>query len=144
MAIKVVLADAHAALRDRVRAIVERKAKDIQIVGEVSTGMAVLELDRQNPSDVYVIDISMSELDGIEVTERLIKNNPKSRVIILSMYDSPELVEKALSVGALGYIVKRSLAEEIIHAIREVYKGGTYLSARVTGDVVDGFLNRAG
>jgi len=144
MSIKVILADDHAVVRDGVRAVVERRAKDIRIVGEASTGSEVLELSKDTSADVYVIDISMPGLNGIEVTDRLINNNPESRVIILSMHDNTAFVEKALRAGARGYIVKQSATEEVIHAIREVHKGDMYLSPRIAKYVVEGFLGRKG
>jgi len=142
MKINVVLADDHAVVREGVRAIVEHRAQDIQITAEASTGSEVLALAERNPVDVYVIDISMPVLNGIEVTERLIKKDSKNRIIILSMHDSTAFVDRALKCGAKGYIVKQSAAEEVIHAIREVYKGGTYLSASVTKYIVEGFLHK--
>jgi len=142
LCIRVVLADDHVVVRNGVRAVIERRAEDIRIVAEVSTGIEVLELPEQLLPDIYVMDISMPELNGIEVTDRLVKKNSKNKIIILSMHDNVEFVERALRAGARGYIVKQSATEELIHAIREVYKGRMYLSSQVAKYVVDGFLSR--
>ncbi|MFC1591660.1 response regulator [Thermodesulfobacteriota bacterium] len=140
MNIKVVLADDHAVVRDGVKAVIERKGKDIQIIGEAENGKEVLEMARRRPADVFVLDISMPVLNGIETTDRLKKINPEYKVIILSMHDSRAYVEKALQAGAEGYILKKGATEEVIHAIREVYMGERYLSPRIAKHVIQGFL----
>jgi two-component system response regulator NreC len=140
MSIKVILADDHAVVRDGVKAVIERKGKDIKIIGEAASGKDVLMMAKRSPADVYVLDISMPELNGIETTDRLKKLNPENKIIILSMHDGLAYVEKALQAGAEGYILKKGATEEVIHAIREVYKGERYLSPRVAKYVIQGFL----
>jgi DNA-binding NarL/FixJ family response regulator len=140
MPIKVILADDHAVVRDGVKAVIERKGKDIKIIGEAASGKDVLVMAKRSPADVYVLDISMPELNGIETTDRLKKLNPENKIIILSMHDGLAYVEKALQAGAEGYILKKGATEEVIHAIREVYKGERYLSPRVAKYVIQGFL----
>jgi DNA-binding NarL/FixJ family response regulator len=140
MVINVILADDHAVVRDGVKAVIERKGKDIKIIGEASNGNEVLKMARRNPADVYVLDISMPELNGIETTDRLKKLNHNNKIIILSMHDSLAYVEKALQAGAEGYILKKGATEEVIHAIREVHMGERYLSPRVAKHVIHGFL----
>lgn len=140
MSIKVILADDHAVVRDGVKAVIERKGKDIKIIGEAASGKDVLMMAKRSPADVYVLDISMPELNGIETTDRLKKLNPENKIIILSMHDGLAYVEKALQAGAEGYILKKGATEEVIYAIREVYKGERYLSPRVAKYVIQGFL----
>jgi len=142
MSIKVILADDHAVVRDGVKAVIERKSKDIRIIGEASNGNEVLKMARHMPADVYVLDISMPELNGIEATDRLKKLDRKSKIIILSMHDGLAYVERALESGAEGYILKKGATEEVIHAIREVHKGERYLSPRVAKYVIQGFLEK--
>jgi len=142
MGIEVIIADDHAVVRDGIRAILERKASDLKVVGEASNGKEVLELAKTKPADIYLIDISMPMLNGIETTERLLKLDPKSKIIMLSMHDDRVSVEKALKAGARGFIVKVSTSEEIINAIREVYEGRFYLCSQVSKYVVQGFLGK--
>ncbi|MCK4395702.1 response regulator transcription factor [candidate division WOR-3 bacterium] len=142
MSIKVILADDHPVVRDGIKFIINRKGTDIAIIGEASNGSEVLDMAKEDPADVYVIDISMPILNGIETTERLIKLEPQSKVIILSIHDSRIFVEKALKSGARGYILKESVTEEVINAIREVYKGRFFLSPGVSKFVVQGFLGK--
>ncbi len=140
MAIKVILADDHAVVRDGVKAVIERMGKDINIIGEADNGKDVLEMARQKPADVYVLDISMPQLNGIETTDRLKQLDPENKIIILSMHDGLAYVEKALQSGAEGYILKKGATEEVIHAIREVHQGERYLSPRIAKYVIQGFL----
>ena len=106
MSIKVVLADDHAIVRDGVRAVLERKGKNMEVVAEISNGKELLDWSAKHDADVYVVDISMPTLNGIEATQRLLKTKPEARVVILSMYDDRVSVEKALKAGAKGFIVK--------------------------------------
>jgi len=113
MAIKVILADDHAVVRDGVKAVIERKGKDIRIIGEAENGKDVLEMYGDKPADVYVLDISMPLLNGIETTDRLKKLNPENKIIILSMHDGMAYVEKG-APGRCGrvYIEKKGLPKK--------------------------------
>ena len=142
MSIEVILADDHAVVKDGIKAFFEKKAEDIKIIGEASNGEELLELAKKNPADVYIIDIAMPILDGIETIERLKEIDSKCKIIVLSMHDDKAFVEKALRYGANGYILKEEAAEEIIRAIREVYRNKCFLSPKVSKFVVDGFLGK--
>lgn len=142
MSIKVLLADDHPVVRDGLRSVIDKKAEDIKIIGEASNGNDALEMAKKNQVDIYVLDISMPILNGIETTDRLIKMNPDSKIIILSIHDSHIFVEKALKSGARGYILKESATEEVIHAIREVYKGRFFLSPAISKFIVKGFIGK--
>ncbi len=142
MSIRVLIADNHPVVRDGMRAVIGNEGEGIEIIGEASNGKDVLAMAKRNPVDVYVLEISMPELNGIDTTERLLRMDPKSKVIILSIHDSRSFVEKALKSGAKGYVVKEDATEEMIHAIREVYQGRFYLSPAISKYIVDGFLGR--
>ena len=142
MSIEVILADDHTVVRDGIKAVVDKKGKGIKIIGEASNGKEVLKMARNKQADVYLLDIAMPILNGIETTERLRKMDKKCKIIILSMYDDGTLVEKALKYGANGYIVKETATDEIIHAIHEVYKDRFFLSPKVSKFVVKGFLGK--
>ncbi|MDH5414321.1 MAG: response regulator transcription factor [Flavobacteriaceae bacterium] len=142
MSIKVFIADDHPVVRDGIKYIIDKKCKDIKIIGEASNGNEVLEFAKKNLVDIYILDISMPILNGIETTNSLIKMDDKNRIIILSIHDSRTFVEKALKSGARGYILKESATEEIIHAVHEVYMGRFFLSPAISKFVVDGFLDK--
>ncbi|MFA5161987.1 MAG: response regulator transcription factor [Elusimicrobiales bacterium] len=144
MTIKLAIADDHSVVRDGIRAALERKAPDITITGEASNGKELLDMVQANPdlADVFLIDISMPLLNGVETTRRLLRTRSKSKVVMLSMHDDSPSVEKALKAGARGFIVKLSNSDEIIQAVREVNAGRFYLCPKVSKYVVQGFLGQ--
>ncbi len=129
--IKVHIADDHPVVVEGLKALIRRTAPDIAITGAAADGRAALELARRSPADIYVYDISMPAPNGLEAMAALLKLAPGSKVIILSMYDDPATVEKAVRAGASGYLVKESAAEEIVTALRAVHGGASYLSPAI-------------
>jgi len=142
MDIKVILADDHEVVRAGIKAVIERKGNDIIIIGEASNGEEVLRIAKSNPADVYVLDIAMPLLNGIETIERLKKIDATCKILILSMYDDRTLVERALKNGANGYLLKETATDEIIHAIQEVYLDRYFLSPNISKYLVEGFLEK--
>lgn len=143
MGITVIIADDHAIVREGIKTILERGAPDIRCVGEASNGKEVLELAAARPAGVYVLDIAMPYLNGIETTIRLIKKDPESRVILMSMHNDASMIDLALRSGARGYVLKEDASEEVLTAIKSVAKGQHFLSPGVSGFVVRGFLDAA-
>lgn len=144
MNIKIVIADDHAVVRDGIKALIERKSKDISIIKEVSNGKEVVDFAKKGKADIYIMDISMPLLNGIEATQKLVRTDNDAKVIILSMYDDRMSVEKSLKAGAKGFIVKTSNIEQIIKAIKEVHEGKFYLCPKVSKYIVQGFLSKSG
>jgi two-component system response regulator NreC len=142
MNIKVILADDHSIVRDGIKAVVEKRGDDIQIIGEAANGTEVLRLAAAKPADVYVLDISMPQLNGIETTCRLLAKSPHAKVIMLSMHDDRTFVDRALRSGAKGYILKETATEEIVTGIREVHMGRYYLTPKVSSYLVEDFLEK--
>jgi len=132
MPVKVIIADDHAIVREGLRALLEKFGREIIISGEASDGKELLELARRKPADVYVIDLAMPRLNGIEAVSRLLQLDGGARVICLSMYNDRPTVQKALEAGARGYLVKEKTAEDIVEAIQTVARGGYYLTASVS------------
>jgi two-component system response regulator NreC len=141
MSIKVVVADDHTIIREGIRTVIEKKTKDITIVGEALNGQEVLTMAGRCHADVYIIDITMPLLNGIEVTRRLLRDDPDCKVIILSMHKENTFVENALRAGARGYLLKEDATEEVISAIRKVLSGRYFLSPNISEFVVHGFLD---
>lgn len=144
MSIEVVLADDHAVVREGLKAVIQRAVKNIKVVSEASNGEEVLRMAKETSAAVYILDISMPIINGIETTYRLRKIYPKSKIIILSIHDERSFVEKALKAGAKGYLLKESAIEEVIRAIREVYMGRYFLSPKISKFIVSGFLAKEG
>jgi DNA-binding NarL/FixJ family response regulator len=139
---RIVLADDHAIVRNGVRAVLENLGKDMEVIAEISNGKDLVEFAQNNKADVYVVDISMPILNGIEAVDRIVKQDPEAKVVMLSMYDDRVSVEKSLKAGAKGFIVKVSTADEIVDAIEEVSAGRFYLCSKVSKYVVQGFLGK--
>ncbi|HBA60661.1 MAG TPA: DNA-binding response regulator [Elusimicrobia bacterium] len=130
--IRVILADDHSIVIEGLKAVLKKTAPDILVAGEARDGRRALALARQSPADVYVFDISMPVLNGLETMERLLRADSGAKVIMLSMHDDRPTVEKALRAGAKGYLVKESAAGEIARALRIVHGGERYLSPSVS------------
>jgi DNA-binding NarL/FixJ family response regulator len=109
-------------------------------VGEGTNGVDVLEFASSREADVYILDVEMPILNGIETAERLLKRNPKFRILFLSIYDDRVLVEKALRAGAMGYTLKESSVDEIVRAIREINEGRYYIGPGIAGHLVENLI----
>lgn len=142
MSIKVLLADDHPVVRDGLKYVIEKEGGGIKVVAEASNGKEVLALAERKAVDVFVVDISMPILNGIETTAELVKKNPANKVIILSIHGTQSFVEKALDAGAKGYLLKESATEDIIFAIKEVSIGRYFLCPAISKFVVNGFLGK--
>ncbi len=129
--IRVAVADDHHLVRAGIRALLE-KAGDIDVVGEAVDGLEALELLEAVVPDVLVMDIAMPRLNGIEAVERIQELGLETKVVILSMYSNELLVRQALQRGARGYLLKESVTNELLLAIRAASGGGTYLSPAIS------------
>jgi DNA-binding NarL/FixJ family response regulator len=129
--IRVLLADDHSIVRAGLCRIVEESG-DMTVVAEAADGKKALVKARETGPDVAVIDISMPEFDGLEVTTRLAEERPGLPVIILTMHEEEQYVVRAIEAGAMGYITKKSAPEQLVNAIRKVLSGQRYLSPEAT------------
>lgn len=144
MTTKIVLADDHDIVLQGVRSVLEGLGKDLQVVAEFTNGKELAAYaDKNKNIDVFIVDIAMPLLNGVEATAHITKNNPKANVIVLSMYDDRVSVEKSLKAGARGFVVKVSAADEIVDAISEVLKGQFYISKSVSKYIVQGYLDKS-
>jgi DNA-binding NarL/FixJ family response regulator len=131
----VLLCDDHTLFREGIKAIL-RDEPSIEIIGEADNGReAVTKAHRLNP-DVVLMDIAMPDLGGLEATSRILRSNPKIKVLILTMYEEEEVITRCLRAGAAGYVLKDAPRSDLIHAIDVVKKGGQYLSSRALKKVV--------
>jgi DNA-binding NarL/FixJ family response regulator len=137
--IRVILADDHHLVRRGIRALLEQ-ADDISVIGEAQDGQEAIELVEQLKPDVLIIDIAMPRMNGIQATQRVRALGLATQVVILSMHSRPTLVRQALRNGAKGYLLKRSVTEELLLAVRAASRRETYLSPEVSGIILDDFL----
>jgi two-component system response regulator NreC len=137
----VVIADDHEVVRHGLRALLRSEA-DIRIVGEAGDGLqAIREVEKLRP-DVFVVDIAMPGMNGIEVTRQISRVAPRTRTIILSMHSAESYVADALRSGAAGYVLKDSRSSELMEAIRHVLAGRRYLSPPLTQRAIDAYLEK--
>lgn len=128
--IHVILADDHTLVRAGIRALLE-KLPDVKVIGEAGDGREVLNLVKAQPPDVVLLDIAMPGLNGLEAAERLARDFPAVRVIILTMHDNEEYVRRALKAGAVGYLLKKSATAELGTALHQVLRGEIYLCREI-------------
>jgi DNA-binding NarL/FixJ family response regulator len=138
MTIRIIIADDHGVVAEGLKHVVEAQA-DMQVVALAVDGREAVRQARELQPDVVLMDLSMPELNGADATRAILERDPKCRVIVLSMYSEREYVRRALKAGAVGYVVKRSAAKEVVDAIRAVHAGQRYLSPRVADVVIDDY-----
>lgn len=140
--IKLLLCDDHTLFREGIKAILKDEAS-IEIVGEAADGrQAVAKALQLNP-DVVLMDIAMPDLSGFDATRRILQNKPKAKVIILTMYEEEEVINRCLAAGASGYVLKDAPRAHLIHAIDVVHRGGQYMSSRALKKVVKRYVKGA-
>lgn len=134
-AIRVVLVDDHALVRQGFRRILEDE-DDILVVGEAGDGAETLNVVRSQQPTVVVLDMSMPEMNGLQVTREILKQFPGTRILILSMYSDEQYVRNAIDAGAHGYILKGSNGPDMVKAVRAVAAGQQYVSPELSGALI--------
>jgi len=124
--INVMLVDDHAVVRMGFRLLLQGTS-DIRVVAEASSGEEAVRSYGELRPDVVVMDISMPGIGGLEAIGRILAREPQARILVLSAHEDIMHARRVLKAGAVGYLTKRSAAEELIHAIRQVSQGRTYL-----------------
>jgi two-component system invasion response regulator UvrY len=128
--ITVLLVDDHELIRTGVKGILD-KAPDIEVAAEASNGEEAVEMVRQIPVDVVLMDVNMPGMGGIEATRRVLRVNPKLKVIALTVLDDDPFPTRLHEVGAMGFLTKGCPADEMLRAIRAVHNGHHYIASEV-------------
>jgi DNA-binding NarL/FixJ family response regulator len=113
-------------------------------VGEAATGTEAVAKAKQLKPDVAIVDISMPELDGVQVTRQIREAVPNTKVLVLTMHESGQVVQNALDAGAHGYVLKSDLSESLVQAVKDVAAGKRSLTPKVSEIVLEGFLKARG
>ena len=139
--ISIVLAEDHNVIRQGLKALLDANP-GFAVVGEASDGLEAAEVVEKLQPDVLLLDVVMPGLNGLEVTRRVTESSPNTRVVILSMYDNQAYVHEALRAGAMAYILKGSMSDELVRGITEAAAGRHYLSPPLSELVIDAYVQK--
>lgn len=139
--IRVLLVDDHAVVRSGLRMLLESQA-DLLIVGEASDGQHAIQLAQDLAPDVILLDITLPDISGVEVTRRLHQAGCRSYVIALTIHEDQQFFFEMLQAGASGYVPKRAAPEDLLDAIRLVHNGEIYIYPLLARLLVNDFLQR--
>jgi len=139
--IRILLADDHTLFRQGIKTLLAAES-DMEVVGEASDAAAAADKATELKPDVVLLDIGMPGPSSFEVARQIRKNRPDTKVVFLTMYDDEDYLVESMEVGANGYILKDSPASQLATAVRDVFRGGSYLSPRMLSQLVDDFRSR--
>ncbi len=139
--IRIMLADDHTLFRQGIRTLISAEA-DMEVVGEASNGGDAVDKANEARPDVVLMDIGMPGLSSFEATRQIKKNRPETKVLFLTMYDDEDYLVEGMEVGASGYVLKDSPSQQLVAAVRDICRGGSYLSPRMLSQLVGDFRNR--
>jgi DNA-binding NarL/FixJ family response regulator len=139
--LRILIVDDHAVVRRGVRSLLESEA-GWEISGEATTGREAVDMARHLQPDVVVMDLSLPELNGLDATRQILKDSPRSEILVLTMHHSEELARDVLQAGARGYVLKSDADQSLIAAIKSLREHKPFLSSRVTEFVLDDYLRR--
>jgi DNA-binding NarL/FixJ family response regulator len=136
--IRIVLADDHAVVRQGFRMILNQEP-DLEVVGEAGNGADAVKLVEELKADIAIIDIAMPVMNGVEATRLLRQNSPECKVLVLSMHRDAVYVRETLRCGASGYILKDSIDQDLLNAVRAVAADRSFLSPEVARTVLEDY-----
>ena len=136
----ILLVEDHHLVRQGIHALL-KALPEMEVVGEAADGRTALQLAGECRPDVVIMDIGIPKLNGIDATRHIKDRNPRIKVLALSMDSDPLVVRQMLLAGADGYLLKECMADELAAAIRALREGKKFLSADISGVVVDDYLD---
>jgi DNA-binding NarL/FixJ family response regulator len=139
--LRLLVADDHEIVRKGLRLILEAQP-GWQVAAEAADGREAVEKAKEVKPDVTVLDIGMPSLNGLEATRQIIKNDSRSKVLILTMHESDPLIREVLDAGARGYVLKSDASRDLVTAVNAVRSNKTFFTARVAQMVLDGYLDK--
>ena len=137
--LRILLADDHELVRRGARGVLHSR-RGWRVVGEATNGREAIEKAMALKPDIAVVDLSMPDLDGIEAVRQIREAVPTTKILVLTMHESDRMVQRALDAGAQGYILKSDLTECLVKAVKVVFSGKPFLTARVSEIMLEGSL----
>jgi DNA-binding NarL/FixJ family response regulator len=138
--LRILVADDHELIRRGIRGLL-RVRRNWKVTGEAANGQEAVAKAKNLKPDVVILDIGMPDVDGLEATRQIRKAAPNTKILILTMHESNQMVRRVLEAGARGYVLKSDLASHLVKAVNGVSKGKVYLTPKVSEIVLEGFLN---
>jgi DNA-binding NarL/FixJ family response regulator len=139
--LRILIVDDHAVVRRGVRSLLESQP-GWEIAAEATTGREAIDLARQLQPDIVVMDLSLPELNGLDATRQILKESPRSEVLVLTMHHSEELARNVLQAGARGYVLKSDADQNLIAAVESLRRHEPFLTSRVTEFVLGDYIRR--
>ncbi len=139
--IKIILTEDHQILRDGVKVLIA--SENIEIAGEAASGAELWKLLETEQPDLILMDISLPDTSGIELTRELSQRRPEIKVLILSMYTDESFINQAIKAGAKGYLHKNTTREEMLTAIDSVYSGSDFYSENISKIILKSYIEKA-
>ena len=140
--LRIIIVDDHAVVRRGVRALLESQP-GWEVAGEAVTGREAVDLAKRLYPDIVVMDLSLPELNGLDAARQILKDSPRTEVLVLTMHHSEELVRNVLQAGARGYVLKSDADESLIAAVESLRDHKPFLTSTVTEFVLDDYVQRA-
>jgi DNA-binding NarL/FixJ family response regulator len=137
--LRILVADDHGLVRRGARAVLHSR-RGWRVVAEAANGREAVQKAIELKPDVAVVDIGMPELDGVEVARQIREAVPETKVLVLTMHESDQMVRRALDAGACGYLLKSDLTDSLAKAVKAVSEGKRFLTPKVSEIVLEGFL----
>ena len=126
---KIILVDYHALIRAGVKNLL-KQSRDMVVIAEVETGMKAIDKYEELKPDLMVLDISLPDINGMEVSQKILELDPRANILMLSMYDDEDYVSRCIENGVKGYVVKSESSQELEYAVRTILQGKTYFGRK--------------
>ena len=137
--LRILLADDHELTRSGLRYLLEKR-KDWNVCGEASNGRMAVEMTEKLRPDFAILDMSMPELNGLEATRQILKNQPQMKILIYTMHETEKIIIDVLDAGARGVVLKSDAGENMVAAVESIAKGRKFFTSRVAETVVEAYL----
>jgi two-component system, NarL family, response regulator NreC len=135
------IADDHAILRSGLRLLINSQT-DMEVVSEAPDGESAVQAAHETRPDVALMDLTMPRTGGMRALQEIVRNVPKTRMLVLTMHDDPAYLRSVMAAGASGYVLKRSVDAELLAAIRAVHRGGTFVDPSLANVLVQDALSK--